>query len=56
MPVGPQKRTSDALVPVPLAKKTRNELISYSHKDKALLEQTVRNVYFNTFYNIHVFV
>lgn len=37
-----QKRTSDALVAVPDIKRSRNELVAITNRDKALLE-SVRN-------------
>lgn len=37
-----QKRTSDALVAIPDFKRSRNELVAVTNRDKALLE-AVRN-------------
>lgn len=38
-----QKRASDALVAIPDMKRSRNELVAVTNRDKALLE-VVRNV------------
>lgn len=39
-----QKRPSDALVPVPQTKKSRTDLMTYTAKDKQLLEQNVNKL------------
>lgn len=38
-----QKRSSDVLAIIPEAKRTKNEILAYTNKDKALL-QAVSNI------------
>lgn len=48
------KRPTDAVALVPEAKRTRNELMPLSNKDKALLE-IVRIVFCCSFHNLTIF-